>query len=272
MSKIFRFDCYPHDWLLDTSRLTPEDRGIYVQIVMLIYARGGQIDNDPKWISGSCNCSSRFVAGCISRLIQMGFIQLSDGKIAQKRAERELKSKRTQIEKGANGGRNNAEQKPQSGESNNLVPKAEPTDPRSTNPSPSPIPINPPIPPSTQTPDYFGRNRLDPQIPPAWLSGCQTEMGWAENVAMDIWTKFSGHQGRKNGQSALKTIEEWAADWRTWYRKENIKPSQKVIGQTDPVVILTEEQQEQQRKWHRKMGVQHKIYNPDGVREKEPVA
>ena len=111
MSKIFRFDCYPHDWLLDTSRLSPEDRGIYVQIVMLIYARGGHIDNDPKWISGSCNCSSRLVAASISRLVQMDFIQLSNGIITQKRAQRELNAKRVQIESGANGGRKRVEKR-----------------------------------------------------------------------------------------------------------------------------------------------------------------
>jgi len=56
MSKIFRFDCYPHDWLLDTSRLTPEDRGIYVQIVMLKSMRAA-VTRSP--VPASSNASVR---------------------------------------------------------------------------------------------------------------------------------------------------------------------------------------------------------------------
>lgn len=83
----------------------------------------------------------------------------------------------------------------------------------------------PPEPPDDSVATYFDRNRLNPEIPAAWLAECMAEMSWAQNVAADIWTKFSGHQGRKIGQAALKTHDEWAAEWRTWYRKENIRPS-----------------------------------------------
>jgi hypothetical protein len=43
---------------------------------------------------------------------------------------------------------------------------------------------------------------------------------------MDVWTKFSGYFGRKIGHAALKSPDEWAAEWRTWYRKENIPAQQ----------------------------------------------
>jgi uncharacterized protein YdaU (DUF1376 family) len=275
MSKIFRFDCYPHDWLLDTSRLTPEDRGIYVQIVMLIYARGGQIDNDAKWIAGSCNCSTRLVAASISRLVQMDFIQLSDGIITQKRAGRELNNKRAQIEKGVNGGRKSVETKQESIDNNDLPTSAKASDPPSTNPIPNPIPIEskPPEPPSFAPPEYFGRMRLDPQISPAWLTECQSEMGWAEKVAMDVWTKFSGYQTRKVGQAAQKTSDEWLAEWRTWYRKENIPASKIKAGEAAAsTVALTPEAEAQQRRWFRLHGKQHRLYNPEGLKFSEAEA
>ena len=206
MSKIFRFDCYPHDWLLDTSRLKPEDRGIYVQIVMLIYARGGQIDNDPKWISGSCNCSTRLVAASISRLVQMDFIQLSDGKLTQRRAQRELNAKRAQIESGASGGRKVAEKKPESSKDKDMGERVESSDPPSSNPIPTPIPTSkPPVSPTEPEVGFLDRYRLDSEIPSEWLAECRNEMG----VELKIIRRMSGlissgYQKRKIRQAGRK--------------------------------------------------------------------
>jgi len=36
--------------------------------------------------------------------------------------------------------------------------------------------------------------------------------------------------------------------------------------------VLSEEQHEQRRKWHRKMGIEHALYNPEGLRVAEEVA
>jgi uncharacterized protein YdaU (DUF1376 family) len=269
MSKIFRFDCYPHDWLLDTSRLTPEDRGIYVQIVMLIYARGGQIDNDPRWISGSCNCSSRLVAASISRLVQLDFIQLSNGKISQKRAERELKTKRTQIEKGANGGQKSAEKKPESIENKDIPQSVEPTDPPSSNPNPNPIPK------SEDPPDPLAvdRHRLVFDLPDDWLKLAVDEMGWTEGVLRDVWTNFGAHYRHAVGQKGFRTDVEWLACWLTWCRKERIPAANAKPGQTpEEPVILTPEEEAKQRRWFRLHGKQHQKYNPEGLTYSEEVA
>ena len=102
-------------------------------------------------------------------------------------------------------------------------------------------------------------------------------MGWPDNVTMDVWIKFSGHQKRKIGHAGFKTKEEWAAEWRTWYRKENIPaPKQKTQNTVEAVVIRTPEEQAeydlQQRRWYLKNGIQHKTYNPDGITVKEACA
>lgn len=142
MTKIFRIDMYPHDWLLDTSRLEPADRGNYIQILMLIYAKGGAIENDPKWISGSCGCSSRMVSASILRLFQMGFITISDEKISQKRAEKELNFKRTHLENSANGARVSNENKSQSSK-NSDIGRGDTKNPLSApTPTPTPTPIS----------------------------------------------------------------------------------------------------------------------------------
>ena len=265
MSKIFRFDCYPHDWLLDTSRLTPEDRGIYVQIVMLIYARGGQIDNDPKWISGSCNCSSRLVAASISRLVQMDFIQLSDGIITQKRANRELKVKRVQIESGTNGGRKTSENRAESRKDSDIPPRVDTSGPPSSNPNPNPIPIsNPP------DPQPFDRWRLVYDLPEDWFKLAAEEMGWSEVIIRDVWMNFGAHYRHAVGQKAFRTDAEWLSCWRTWYRKENIRAQKPVAPVVDaPAVHRTPEEQAkydaEQREWYLRNGIQHKDYNPEGL-------
>ncbi len=263
MSKIFRFDCYPHDWLLDTSRLIPEDRGIYVQIVMLIYARGGQIDNDPKWISGWCNCSARLVAASISRLVQMDVIQLSEGIITQRRAGRELTAKRAQIESGANGGRKTAEKKPESGENKEIAPRLEPPDPPSSNPIPNPVPK------SEDPPDplFADRHRLVFDLPDEWFKLVVAEMGWTEAAVRDVWLNFGAHYRHAVGQKGFRTDAEWLACWLTWCRKERIPAANAKPGTpVDAPVVLTPEEEAKQRKWFRTHGKQHPKYNPEGLK------
>lgn len=103
---IYNIDFKPHRWLLKTMGMPPEHRGNYIQILMLIYAQEGPIDNDHKWISQSCNCSSRLVKSSIEYLLNRGDIYLTqDGKVAQKRAESVLNLKRTYLEHSVNGAR-----------------------------------------------------------------------------------------------------------------------------------------------------------------------
>lgn len=134
MDRLFRIDFYPHDWLLDTSRLTPEQRGIYIQLISLMYAHRGPIDNDPLWLAGQCGCSSRLVRTLIEQLTERGFIAVSDGKISQKRAELEMNRKRAHLGDSSKGGRATAERRRVSNQDNDLASSA-PPDPL---PSPSP--------------------------------------------------------------------------------------------------------------------------------------
>lgn len=99
LSKIFKIDFYPHDWLLDTAIMTPIERGIYIQIVMLIYAKGGPIEKNPRWLAGNCGCDVRQLNPVLERLIQSGSINEVSGKLSQSRCEVELKSKRSYLEK-----------------------------------------------------------------------------------------------------------------------------------------------------------------------------
>lgn len=110
MDRLFRIDFYPQDWLVDTSRLPPDERGVYIQVVCLIYSRRGPIDYDTAWLAGLCGCSSRMVKSLVDRLVDKNFLQIIDGnKITQKRAEKELNSLRKLRENSAKGGRTSRE-------------------------------------------------------------------------------------------------------------------------------------------------------------------
>jgi len=109
MKDIFRIDWLPHRWLHKTSMLEPVVRGIYIQIVCLIYCNEGAIENNPKWISGVCNCSPRLVKSAIDTLVSGDWLEFQGDKLTQKRAERVLSETRTRIEHSSNGGRTKAE-------------------------------------------------------------------------------------------------------------------------------------------------------------------
>lgn len=134
IDRLFRFDMYPADWMMDTSRLTPEECGLYIQIVCLIYARRGPIENDPEELSRKLkDCSIRKARSIISSLVRKEFVTLSGEKISQKRAEIELNSKRNHLESSAKGGRNRHENKSGNKENNDINSSDTPDSP----PSPS---------------------------------------------------------------------------------------------------------------------------------------
>lgn len=105
-------DFYPHEWLSLTGHMTPAQKGIFINICALIYAKRGKILNDPNHIARVSYCSLRLVKSLILQLSEMGDIQINDGFISQKRCENELKKKKNHLESSASGGRNKAENLP----------------------------------------------------------------------------------------------------------------------------------------------------------------
>jgi uncharacterized protein YdaU (DUF1376 family) len=142
MDRLFRIDFYPQDWLIDTARLDPLDRGIFIQIIMLIYANRGPIVNDAGWIAGVSGTSKTVVKNSLNRLFSSGFLQENEGKITQKRTENELKSKANHLENSSKGGRKGGGHN----KKNNDLPASDDQEPL---PSPSPSP-NPSASPSAK--------------------------------------------------------------------------------------------------------------------------
>ena len=111
--KMRRFDMYPDDWLAGTSELTLEEEAAYLRICLLIYSRGGAINDNDRWLAGMCRISPRMWRKLRQILIDNRKITVSDGLIHVERCRKELekyaKMVRKQAESGSKGGRVTAE-------------------------------------------------------------------------------------------------------------------------------------------------------------------
>ena len=58
MSGLSRFDFYPRDWHLDTRDLTNAAKGVYIDLLASIYARGGAIPADERELCRICGCAT----------------------------------------------------------------------------------------------------------------------------------------------------------------------------------------------------------------------
>jgi len=115
MSKIFRVSWYPNQAYLDFSQLTPDEIGVLMQIVNLIYMKQGPIDYDAKWISRSfVDAGTAKINRIIKKLIEKDCIQeivldKKRSKITQKMSEIQLEtvrnSRETHSKLGQKGGR-----------------------------------------------------------------------------------------------------------------------------------------------------------------------
>jgi uncharacterized protein YdaU (DUF1376 family) len=103
----------PHDFINGVQGLGPDLIGAYIVVLDLIYARGGPIPNDARWIGGVLGCSSRAAVSLIGRLVKAGKLRIDGELIINDRAALEIenaaKMSRNFRELGAKGGRTKAE-------------------------------------------------------------------------------------------------------------------------------------------------------------------
>jgi len=94
--KVRRVDFYPSDWLSAVAgELTVEEHSVYWMICSLIYARGGPIEADLKWLTSKFrNAHWRTIKTAYDSLVEQGKLQLVEhnGKILTTvlRCEKEL--------------------------------------------------------------------------------------------------------------------------------------------------------------------------------------
>ena len=70
--------------------LSLEERGAYGTVIDLIYDRAGDLPDDDQFLAGWCRCDVRVWKRIKDRLVGLGKIYVEDGKLRNKRADREV--------------------------------------------------------------------------------------------------------------------------------------------------------------------------------------
>ena len=90
---------YPSDFLASCEGMTLEQKGAYSIILDLIYARDGDLVDDPRLIAGILNCSVRKWNSLRDDLIAFGKLRAEDGFLRNSRAEKEVIIRRSIADK-----------------------------------------------------------------------------------------------------------------------------------------------------------------------------
>jgi len=116
---------YGGDFVQGTLELTLEQKGAFSLLLDLIYNRQKPISDNERWLAGICGVSLRKWRSIRQALIDQDKIYISEGKISNQRADKELentaKATRKLSESGAKGGRKRAENEAASNKNNELA-------------------------------------------------------------------------------------------------------------------------------------------------------
>lgn len=106
MAGLSRFDFYPRDWHLDTRCLSNTAKGVYIDLISSMYARGGPLPDDETELCRLCGCKTvRSLRPLLRELIEKEKIRLIDGMLVNNRAMEEIAAAHQRIEAGRKGGK-----------------------------------------------------------------------------------------------------------------------------------------------------------------------
>lgn len=81
---------YPEAWIDGTRKLSPEERGIYADLLNFMYRRNGPLEDDERDLAYLLHVDRRVWKRIRRQLIEKGKIEVADGYITQNRAATEL--------------------------------------------------------------------------------------------------------------------------------------------------------------------------------------
>ena len=90
--KIHTVDWRADAWLGGTSKLGPNEGWLYVTIINLIYTEGGPIEADKAWLGRVANMHGNAVNASLRRLIELGKVRETDGKLMANGCEKQLET------------------------------------------------------------------------------------------------------------------------------------------------------------------------------------
>ena len=106
MTGLSRFDFYPRDWFLDTRNLSNAAKGIYVDLLSAMYARGKPLPYNEHELCSLCGCKTvRSLRPLLRELIEKEKIHVIDGFLVNNRTMEEIAAANRKIEGGRKGGK-----------------------------------------------------------------------------------------------------------------------------------------------------------------------
>jgi uncharacterized protein YdaU (DUF1376 family) len=91
MAGLSRFDFYPRDWHLDTRDLSAAAKGIYIDLLSSMYARGGALPYDEHNLCLICGCATvRSFRPLLAELVTKDKIKVVEGHLTNGRAMEEI--------------------------------------------------------------------------------------------------------------------------------------------------------------------------------------
>lgn len=228
MDRIFRIDFFPHEWLTGTSMLTPEERGIYIQIVMLMYVKRGPIQNDAKWIGRVSNCSTRLAAATIQKLVDAEKISIIEGNLlTQKRVETVVYNIKKHAEKSVKAGRKSAELRSENNKNKDLTStkqqaisnkqvskKEKQSKKKETKSQKNP---KPPTPELTLN-EWMEKNKIT-NLPTEWKTYAHETYQWTPAEIAHVARRFSRFWTSPDCRTPRR--RDWYGTWCNWVDKAN---------------------------------------------------
>lgn len=195
------YKAYPADFLRGTVGMGLEEKGAYRILLDLIYQQGGELADDPHYISGNLGCSVRKWKTIREKLISRGKIVAENGIISNFRARKEL-------EKLSEYQDNQAENRRGSSKNNNLKKPAcvynQISDIKKKD-------IPPVSPPSGDKPQKRKHRLPDDFVLTLGMAQTAERHGMARNDVAREFEAFRAHHGGKGN-----LMVDWEKAWVTW--------------------------------------------------------
>ncbi len=112
-ARIPYFPFYPIDFIRGIRGLKANEVGIYTMLLCRIYEENGPVEFHPARLSAYCGCREKEFASAVERLLELDRIKLTDGRLWDERAAREIEARNEAVKKKISAGKASAEKRQQ---------------------------------------------------------------------------------------------------------------------------------------------------------------
>ena len=197
------YKAYPRDFIEGTVGMPFEIKCAYRVVLDLIYMQGGDLPDDPRYISGLLGCSLRKWKTIREALVSAGKIQVNGEFLTNYRAVSELETlAKLQDKQRENRSRPNKNKDLATPRSNHTEPEPDIREEAK----------------ASSAKKRGSRLRDDWVLPREWGQWALSEQ-WPEPVIREQAEKFRDYWISVPGQKGVKL--DWLATWRNWMRNSN---------------------------------------------------